>query len=56
MIGNLELTTLQQLWWMLCSLIGALFLFLNFVQGGQTLLWQVAKDDEEKGLGGQLPR
>ena len=50
MIGNLDYTTLQHLWWLLCSVVGALFLFLNFVQGGQTLLWQVAKTDIEKSL------
>ena len=50
MIENLDYATLQQLWWLICSVVGALFLFLTFVQGGQTLLWQVAKTDEEKGL------
>jgi cytochrome bd ubiquinol oxidase subunit II len=50
MIANLDYTTLQQLWWVLCSVVGALFLFLTFVQGGQTLLWQVAKTDTESAL------
>lgn len=50
LIENLEHSTLQYLWWFICSLVGALFLFLNFVQGGQTLLWQVARTGEEKGL------
>ncbi|SDP21576.1 cytochrome d ubiquinol oxidase subunit II [Desulforhopalus singaporensis] len=50
MIGKLDITTLQQIWWILCSIVGSLFLFLTFVQGGQTLLWQVAKDDREKAL------
>jgi len=50
MIGNLDTTILQQLWWLLASVVGSLFLFLNFVQGGQTLLWQVAKTDTEKNL------
>lgn len=50
MIGNLDYATLQHLWWLLCSVVGALFLFLTFVQGGQTLLWQVAKTEEEKSL------
>lgn len=50
MIGSLDYATLQQLWWIICSIVGALFLFLNFVQGGQTLLWQVAKDDHEASL------
>ena len=50
MIEQLDYTTLQHLWWLLCSVVGALFLFLTFVQGGQTLLWQVAKTETEKGL------
>lgn len=50
MIGKLDIATLQQLWWILCSVVGSLFLFLTFVQGGQTLLWQVAKSDSEKSL------
>ncbi len=50
MISNLDYVTLQQLWWVICALLGALFLFLNFVQGGQTLLWQVAKTDAESAM------
>ncbi len=50
MISNLDYATLQQLWWIICSIVGALFLFLTFVQGGQTLLWQIAKTDIEKSL------
>lgn len=50
MIGNLDLTTLQHIWWLLCSVVGSLFLFLTFVQGGQTLLWQVSKNEVEKSL------
>lgn len=50
MFSNLDYLTLQQIWWLICSVVGALFLFLNFVQGGQTLLWQVAKTDTEKSL------
>lgn len=50
MIGNLDTATLQQLWWILGAVVGSLFLFLNFVQGGQTLLWQVAKSETEKTL------
>ena len=48
MIGKLDIMTLQQIWWIICSVVGSLFLFLTFVQGGQTLLWQLAKDDKEK--------
>ena len=50
MISNLDYTTLQQLWWVICSIVGAVFLFLTFVQGGQTLLWQVTKTDDESAL------
>ncbi|KAF0190003.1 MAG: cytochrome d ubiquinol oxidase subunit [Desulfobulbaceae bacterium] len=50
MIANLEYATLQQIWWILCSVVGSLFLFLTFVQGGNTLLWQVAKNDVESSL------
>lgn len=50
MIGSLDLIVLQQIWWLLVSVVGALFLFLTFVQGGQSLLWQVAKNETEKAL------
>ncbi|PIE55972.1 MAG: cytochrome C oxidase assembly protein [Desulfobulbus propionicus] len=50
MIGNLDYVILQHLWWLLCSVVGSLFLFLTFVQGGQSLLWQVAKTETEKSL------
>lgn len=50
MIEQLDYKTLQHLWWLLCSVVGALFLFLTFVQGGQSLLWQVAKTQTEKDL------
>jgi len=50
MIGSLDTVLLQQIWWIIVSVVGSLFLFLTFVQGGQTLLWQVAKTDTEKSL------
>ncbi len=50
MFGNLPITTLQELWWILASVVGSLFLFLTFVQGGQTLLWQLGKNETEKSL------
>ncbi len=50
MIGSLDTAVLQQIWWVLAATVGSLFLFLTFVQGGQTLLWQVAKNDTEKAL------
>lgn len=39
---------LQQYWWILVSLLGAVLVFLMFVQGGQTLLYGVAKGEDEK--------
>ena len=50
MIGNLDYSTLQIIWWIISSLVGSLFLFLTFVQGGQTLLFTVPRGDEEKAL------
>jgi len=50
MFGKLDLMQLQQLWWIIVSIVGSLFLFLTFVQGGQTLLASVAKTDLEKSL------
>jgi len=50
MIGSLDTAILQQIWWILVSVVGSLFLFMTFVQGGQTLLWQVAKTETEKSL------
>lgn len=50
MIGNLDHSTLQQLWWLIVSVVGSLFLFLTFVQGGQTLLFTTASGEDEKSL------
>ncbi len=50
MIGNLDHSTLQQLWWLIASVVGSLFLFLTFVQGGQTLIFTLAGSEEEKSL------
>lgn len=50
MFGNLSLLTLQQYWWFLISLIGALFVFITFVQGGQTLLFTIAKDEKQRDM------
>jgi cytochrome d ubiquinol oxidase subunit II len=50
MFETLSLLTLQQYWWLIVSLLGALFVFLTFVQGGETLLFTVAKNETEKSL------
>lgn len=41
---------LQQYWWFLVSLLGALLVFLLFVQGGNSLLFALGKNDEERTL------
>lgn len=50
MFETLSLISLQQYWWLIVSLLGALFVFLTFVQGGGTLLFTIAKDETEKTL------
>lgn len=50
MFETLSLLTLQQYWWFIVALLGGLFVFLMFVQGGQTLLNTLAKTEEEKNV------
>lgn len=50
MFEALSHLVLQQYWWIIVSLLGALFVFLNFVQGGQTLIYTIAKTDIERTL------
>ncbi len=40
----MELSCLQAYWWLLISVLGAVLVFLLFVQGGQSLLWSTNKD------------
>lgn len=40
----------QEYWWFLVSLLGAILVFLFFVQGGQSLLYTIGKTDEERTL------
>ncbi len=50
MFENLSYIALQQYWWMIVSLLGALLVFLTFVQGGQTLIYTVGKSEGERNL------
>lgn len=50
MLNNLSYETLQQYWWILVSLLGAILVFLLFVQGGQTLIYQLGKTDKSRNL------
>lgn len=43
-----ELSLLQHYWWFLVSLLGALLVFLMFVQGGQSLIWTLGKTEEQR--------
>jgi cytochrome bd ubiquinol oxidase subunit II len=48
MFENLSHLALQQYWWVLISILAALFVFLMFVQGGQTLIFSIGKTEGEK--------
>ena len=37
---------LQQYWWLIVSLLGAILVFLLFVQGGNSLLFCLGKTEE----------
>ena len=50
MFNSMSYEALQIYWWMIVSLLAAAFVFLTFVQGGQTLLWQLSKTDKERSL------
>lgn len=39
---------LQHYWWFIISLLGALLVFLLFVQGGQTLIYTIGKTEMER--------
>ena len=50
MLDSISLLTLQTYWWLIVSILGALFVFMTFVQGGQTLLYTLGKTDDERSL------
>jgi cytochrome d ubiquinol oxidase subunit II len=50
MFESFSLLTLQQYWWFIIALLGGLFVFMMFVQGGQTLLNTLAKTETEKNV------
>ena len=43
-----DISLLQQYWWFLVSLLGALLVFLMFVQGGQSLIWTLGRTEEQR--------
>lgn len=43
-----DISLLQHYWWFLVSLLGALLVFLMFVQGGQSLIWTLGRTEEQR--------
>jgi cytochrome d ubiquinol oxidase subunit II len=50
MFENLSHLALQEYWWVIVSLLGALLVFLLFVQGGQTLIYRLGKTEGEQNI------
>lgn len=50
MFEALSTSVLQHYWWIIVSILAAGFVFLTFVQGGQTLIGQIAKNDSERAM------
>lgn len=50
MFENLSYLALQQYWWLIISLLGSLLVFLMFVQGGQTLIYQIGKTESHRSM------
>ncbi len=50
MFENMSHLALQHYWWVIVSLLGALLVFLLFVQGGQTLIYRLGKDEIQRTL------
>ena len=47
---SLDLENLQIYWWFIVSLLGGLLVFMMFVQGGQTLIFSLGKDELKKDM------
>jgi len=50
MFEALSTSVLQHYWWIIVSILAAAFVFLTFVQGGQTLIGQLAKNSSERSM------
>lgn len=48
MFETLSHLVLQQYWWIIVSLLGSVLVFLMFVQGGQTLIGNLGKNETER--------
>ncbi len=47
---NFDFSFFQHYWWFIISLLGAILVFLLFVQGGQTLLTTLCRTEAEKSM------
>lgn len=50
MFENLSLLALQEYWWFIIATLGGLFVFMMFVQGGQTLLYTLGRTQSQRDL------
>ena len=50
MFESLSHLALQQYWWVIISLLAGCLVFLLFVQGGQTLIYTLGKNETERSL------
>ncbi len=50
MFETLTHLQLQQLWWLIMSVVASLLVFLLFVQGGQTLVKELGKTENEENM------
>ena len=47
MFEALSFLQLQEYWWLLVSILGASLVFLLFVQGGQSLIYSIGKEEPQ---------
>ncbi len=50
MLASISFLTLQHYWWIVISLLGSVLVFLLFIQGGQTLIYTIGKNETERTL------
>ncbi len=50
MIAMIDTALLQDYWWLLISVLGAVLVFLLFVQGGQTMLLDRLTDSDRSNM------
>jgi cytochrome bd ubiquinol oxidase subunit II len=48
MFHTFSMLALQQYWWVIVSILGASLVFLLFVQGGQTMIYSIARNETER--------